>query len=84
MEYNELVSEISQDIKTSKKYGSIYGKTIERIVADYAARYKKPVDVEKKSKNLLHQIWGAFYATRPSFGKILETLKNIQEESSIN
>lgn len=82
MENKELVDKISQDIKKSKKYRSVYDKTIERIVGDFAIKNSTGnrlrqgfgVSMEKKSKNLLHQIWGAFYASRPDFSKLLHNL----------
>ena len=65
---------IVQSIKKSKKYKSIYDKTIQRIVGDLASKNIKTGEIEKKSKNLLHQIWGAFYSSRPGFEKVLREL----------
>ncbi len=77
MQDPELISKISQNIKKSKKYKSVYDKTINRIVRGFALKYKnKPKEIEKKSKNLLHQIWGAFYSKKPDFKKLLDNLEN--------
>jgi 16S rRNA (guanine(1405)-N(7))-methyltransferase len=75
MNNKEMLSVIIEDIKRSKKYNGIYDKTIERVVGDFAAKNNKADIIEKKSKNLLHQIWGAFYATRPDFTKLLGNLR---------
>ena len=71
----DLVQKISQNIKKSKKYKSVYDKTIERIVGGFATKNTNTKIIEKKSKNLLHQIWGAFYASRPNFEKVADRLK---------
>ncbi len=73
MENKGLIEKISRKIKESKKYKSVYNKTIERIVESFVHLKNEKV-IEKKSKNLLHQIWGAFYDSRPDFSKVLEKL----------
>jgi 16S rRNA (guanine(1405)-N(7))-methyltransferase len=65
--------EIVEKIKNSKKYKTVYIKTIQRIVADCFARFGEK-RAEKEAKNLLHQVWGAFYETRPDFDKIYTKL----------
>jgi len=75
MDNKELVDRICQDIKKSKKYKSVYDKTMYRIVRDFSLKNNNQKIVEKKAKNLLHQIWGAFYATRPNFKKVLIRLE---------
>ena len=78
------INSIIQDIKKSKKYKNVYDKTIERIVRDFCAKGGAAKEIEKKSKNLLHQIWGAFYAQKPNFKKLLLNLqKNVQEHRGI-
>lgn len=62
--------EIVESIKTSKRYKGLYSKTIERVVVDCVARFGLK-RAKKEAKNLLHQIWGAFYKTRPEFKKIV-------------
>lgn len=66
-----IISEIIAGIKKSKKYGSVYDKTIERIVRNFSGKNNNLKEVEKKSRNLLHQIWGAFYPARPDFKKLI-------------
>jgi 16S rRNA (guanine(1405)-N(7))-methyltransferase len=76
---DDIIARITQDIKKSKKYKSVYDKTIERVVTGFA-HGKNSKGIEKKSKNLLHQIWGAFYSTRPNFNAVVKTIvKNIAE-----
>lgn len=66
--------EIVENIKKSKKYKAVYVKTVERIVADCIVRFGEK-RAEKEAKNLLHQVWGAFYETRPDFKKILNKIE---------
>lgn len=76
---------LAQKIKNSKKYRSIYVKTIERIAKDCVLRYGEK-EAEKKAKNILHQIWGAYYSARPNFNKILNSFKentDIKNEESV-
>jgi 16S rRNA (guanine(1405)-N(7))-methyltransferase len=63
--------ELSRKIITSKKYSSLYPKTVLRIVKDCLSKYPEK-EVEKKARQLLHQIWGIFYPTRPDFNKLLK------------
>lgn len=77
MEDRILIDSISQNIKNSKKYKGIYDKTIERIVGDFVLKFKSQKEIEKKSKNLLHQIWGAFYSSQPDFDKAFLKLSGI-------
>ena len=67
----ESIKKIVEKIAASKKYRPLYRKTIERVVLDCAKRYPTK-EAEKRSKNLLHQIWGIFYPTRPNFKKLAE------------
>lgn len=76
---------VVERIAASKKYRPLYRKTIKRVVFDCAKKYPKK-EVEKRSKNLLHQIWGVFYLTRPDFKKLLKVFeaevkngKNVKE-----
>lgn len=69
-----IKEEIVENIKKSKKYRAVYIKTIERIVADCIVRFGEK-RAEKEAKNLLYQVWGAFYTTRPDFSKILNKIK---------
>ena len=63
--------EIIQKIAAAKKYKALYPKTIARVVLDCARKHPAQL-VEQKARNILHQIWGIFYPTRPNFQKMLE------------
>ncbi|KKP31574.1 MAG: hypothetical protein A2312_03515 [Candidatus Staskawiczbacteria bacterium RIFOXYB2_FULL_32_9] len=84
--------EIVEKIESSKKYKAIYIKTIVRVVANCILRFGDPTSlklrearkIEKEAKNLLHQIWGAFYETRPDFNKILGKIEqDIKSETEV-
>lgn len=64
------VDELTQKIARSKKYRSLYIKTIERVVKDCLKKYPEK-EAEKRAKSLLHQIWGAYFPSRPRFQKLL-------------
>lgn len=71
-------TEITQRILSAKKYKGIYEKTVERVVADCFQRYPERL-VESQARQLLHQIWGAYYKKRPKFTKLFEkTQRDIQ------
>jgi len=82
--YNEQdITEIVQKIISSKKYKSIYDKTVERTVRQCLEKYEKK-HVEKKSRNILHQIWSAYYGQKPDFKHILDEFKkNIGNGSDV-
>lgn len=65
--------EIVRDISAAKKYRGIYGKTIERVVEAALVRHGGK-EVEREARNLLHQVWGAYWGIRPSFPKLLRAL----------
>ncbi len=67
-------TELIKKIAASKKYRPLYLKTIERVVDSVAARYPEK-QIEKQAKNLLHQIWGAYFPFRPDFKKLLEKIE---------
>lgn len=67
---------IIQNISSSKKYKTIYPKTIERIVEECYVKYGKK-HAEEKARDLLHQVWAAYYPARPNFKKLL---KKFQEK----
>jgi len=70
--YNDQdVTEIVQKILSSKKYRSIYDKTIERLVRQCLEKFEKK-HVEKKVRNILHQIWSAYYDQKPDYKHILD------------
>jgi len=65
------MNKFTESILKSKKYKDIYPKTVERIVEFSMKRFGEK-RAEDESKKLLHQIWGAFYTTRPDFLKLLK------------
>ena len=70
--YNDQdVTEIVHKILSSKKYRSIYDKTIERLVRQCLEKFEKK-HVEKKARNILHQIWSAYYDQKPDYKHILD------------
>jgi 16S rRNA (guanine(1405)-N(7))-methyltransferase len=69
-----LTREIVKKISQSKKYKALYEKTIERVVRDCLIRYPEKL-AEQKAKNLLHQIWGAYFPSQPHFQKLLADFK---------
>jgi 16S rRNA (guanine(1405)-N(7))-methyltransferase len=70
--------EIIESIASSKKYKALYLKTIERVVKDCLKKYPAK-ECEKRARDLLHQIWGAYFLTRPDFKKLSAELeKNLK------
>ena len=66
--------ELSRKILASRKYSSLYPKTVLRIAEDCLSKYPEK-EAEKKARNLLHQIWGAYIPIRPGFEKLLEQFR---------
>lgn len=66
---NDKVFQLAEKIIASKKYRPLYRKTIVRVVSDCLKRYP-PKQTEESSRNLLHQIWGAYFFARPDFKKL--------------
>lgn len=71
----DKVSKLIEKISNSKKYKGLYLKTIERIVKVCLEKYPAK-EAEKRARNLLHQIWGAYFVSRPDFKKLIYRLKN--------
>jgi 16S rRNA (guanine(1405)-N(7))-methyltransferase len=65
-------ADIVQNIIRSKKYKSIYEKTIEHNVQRCLDTYGKK-RAEKKARNILHQIWSAYYDHKPNFSRLYES-----------
>jgi 16S rRNA (guanine(1405)-N(7))-methyltransferase len=65
-------ADIVQNIIHSKKYKSLYEKTIEHNVQRCLDKYGKK-QAEKKARNLLHQIWSAYYDHQPDFSRLYES-----------
>ena len=77
------VTEIAQKITSSKKYKSIYNKTVEHTVRRCLERYDKK-QVEQRTRNILHQIWSAYYGHKPDFRHLLDTfMSNANNEAGI-
>jgi len=76
MEQSQIIALITNKILHSRKYYSLYPKTVNRIVESCFEKYPPKV-AEKEAKNLLHQIWSAYfgYFGRPKFNKILLKIK---------
>lgn len=62
---------ITERILGSKKYRTLYPKTVARIVKDAFDKYGVK-RAEKEARKKLHQIWGAYWKARPNFDKLLE------------
>ena len=82
--YNDNdIAEIVQKITSSKKYGTIYAKTVEHTVRRCLEKYDKK-QVEKKARTILHQIWSAYYNSKTDFENIFNTfVKNINNGGNI-
>ena len=74
MSDQQTIDQIVGRICASKKYGSIRRETVARIVSDCAIRYKGK-QIEQQSRNILHQMWGAYWETRPDFKKLTASVK---------
>lgn len=66
----DKLEEIIESISASRKYRGLYRGTVERIVRDSIARASGR-DPEDVARNLLHQVWGAFYTSRLNWDKLL-------------
>jgi 16S rRNA (guanine(1405)-N(7))-methyltransferase len=79
----DTLLQIIDKISNSKKYKPINKQTISRIVNNAAKRYHRK-QVEDISKKLLHQIWGAYYTSRPDFNKLEQKIfDSINEGKSL-
>ncbi|MFH1451280.1 MAG: hypothetical protein ABIF89_01570 [bacterium] len=74
MPNTRLAGELSAKILQTKKYRSVYEKTVQRVAADCLTKYPEKV-AEKKARNILHQIWGSYYRARPDFQKLFARVK---------
>jgi 16S rRNA (guanine(1405)-N(7))-methyltransferase len=80
-----VIEKIYSKIKESKKYKDLYEKTVFRVAEDCVKRYGEK-HAEEKARMLLHQIWGAYYHSRPDFEKLLPEsfLEKISFSTSID
>lgn len=67
------LNNIVQNIIQSKKYKSIYKKTIEHNVKICLEKYGKK-QAEERARKILHQIWSAYYEKKPDFKHLYESL----------
>lgn len=74
MNKNDDLDQLIQKISSSKKYRSIYHKSIERIASECLQRYGKN-DAEKKARNLLHRIWGSYHTGKIDYEYLLAKIK---------
>lgn len=72
---NELVKKIA----SSRKYQPLYEKTIERVLEKYPEK-----EAEKRARNLLHQIWSAYFDPRPNFKKLLKKIQSGGRSSGVS
>lgn len=73
------IQTITQKILSSKKYKGLYDKTIERIVKNSIEKYGEK-HAEEKARNVLHQIWGAYYPIQTSVDKLTKNFTSAFEE----
>lgn len=65
----DIIEKIVTSITNNRKYHSLAPRTVQRIVEDAARRFPEK-QIENEAKRKLHQIWGAYYSTRPNFQKL--------------
>lgn len=70
-----MVNDITKKIQSTKKYQRLSEDVIQAAVEEAARRYTNPAEIDRKARNILHQIWGAYYYNPPNFKKSLEQLK---------
>lgn len=69
-----VIDKVVSSVLSTKKYRYLYEPTIRRTVEELATRYpEKKLDKEAKKK--LHQLWGAYFPTRPNFIKLLSEIE---------
>lgn len=68
------LEKITDKILSSRKYRSLYRPVVERTVKTCLEKYKAE-EVEEKSRNLLHQTWGAFLVGQPNWPKLRKKLE---------
>lgn len=53
----------------------LQSKNFKNITPEVVERMGREIGDEKKIKSKLHQIWGAYYSTRPKFNKLIKKLE---------
>jgi 16S rRNA (guanine(1405)-N(7))-methyltransferase len=68
------MTELYEKISHLKKYRSLSSITIQRTINTLSHHYPSK-QLEQQVKAKLHQIWGAYYTTRPNFTKLLSKIQ---------
>ena len=74
------VEEIIKKISATKKYRGIDNSLVGRIVTDLSGRYKIK-EVEEKTRNTLHQIWGEFSDPNIDYEKLLKDVEKLERDN---
>jgi len=74
---NENQNLVKEILKT-KNYKSLSQEVVERVVNQMSLKYNQK-HLSKEVKNKLHQIWGAFYESKPNFDKIYDYILENRE-----
>ena len=86
------LDELTGEIKTTKKYSSLYPPLINRICSEEFSKHKKDKEKIKAVKNRLHMIYGAFFyknknnldSLNLSDSSDLSNISNINETEILN
>lgn len=70
---DRATNDIVANILRSKKYRGLCSDTVRRIVAHCLVKYP-PHRVEHHARNMLHQMWGAYWTSRPDFSKLTRSV----------
>lgn len=72
--------DIANKIISTKKYQRLSVDVIQAAVVEASNRYTNPTEIDRKARNILHQIWGAYYYNPPNFKKSYDQLLQSQRE----
>lgn len=72
---DEKLEKIIATISSTQKYKRIDRETIHNAVVEASIRFKKEHEIDRKARNTLHQLWGAYYHTAPNFIKATDQFK---------
>ena len=75
MDKQNDINVITARITASKKYRPLSETLIQRIVLNAVEKYGKK-KAESEARNTLHQIWGSYYPTYPSFKKLADNFRS--------
>jgi 16S rRNA (guanine(1405)-N(7))-methyltransferase len=79
MEFSGTDNNIAENILRSKKYRDVYRPTVERIVAALPQSMQS-AERETAARNRLHQVWGAYWETRPDFKKVFSKAESFLKD----